>query len=578
MPTDVTSIHSAKRRDTVQVTLPDGRVLEGNRGTPLVDFFQTAFPQREGPPIAAVVGGALRELAWPVLREVEAEPIYLSDSDGMRIYCRSLSFLLIVATHEVFPGAQVFVDYSVPYGGYFCRIEGRAPLASEELARVERRMRELVEEDHPIERQRLSVSEARRLFASRGEEEKSRVLRDVTDRDVKNDHLHLYKLKGFLDYFYGYMVPSTGYLKIFALEPFPKGFVLRFPRREDPTVLASPQQFDALQEVFTEYGEWLNVLGLRSVDSLNEAIHSGRIEEIILVAEALHEKRIAEIADVLAERHDETHRLVFIAGPSASGKTTFSKRLAIQLLAAGIRPYPIAMDDYFIPRSQAQADGVDSDSFEALDLTLFEAQIADLLKGKKVTLPRYNFHEGVRETGPTIRLEPDQILILEGIHGLNPRLLSGFSEGEVFRIFVSALTQLNLDRHNRVPTTDTRLIRRIVRDAVYRGYNAEMTLSLWESVRRGEKQNIFPYQEQADTLFNSALAYELAALKPLVEPLLRQVRRVSARIEAERLLAFLGWFEPYVGEHIPGNSILREFIGGSLLRDFSLQIGSSSRS
>ena len=572
MTTDVASVHSAERRNTVQVNFPDGRVFEAPRGTTLVDFFQKAFPEREDPPIAAVVDGTLRELAWPVSREVEAEPVYLSDSDGMRIYCRSLSFLLIVVVNEIYPDLQVFVDYSVPYGGYFCRIEGRPPLTSGELARLEWRMRRLVEEDHPIERQRLSIHEARRLFASRGGEERLRV-----PKDVKEDHLHLYKLKGVLDYFYGYMVPSTGYLKVFALESFPRGFVLRFPRREEPTVLAPPQGFTALQEVFTEYGEWLNVLGLRSVDSLNEAIHSERIEEIILVAEALHEKRIAEIADVLAERHDETHRLVLIAGPSASGKTTFSKRLAIQLLAAGIRPYPIAMDDYFISRLQAQADGVDFDAFEALDLPLFEEQIDALLRGKEVILPRYNFHTGVRETGPTIRLESDQILILEGIHGLNPRLLSDFAKGEVFRIFVSALTQLNLDRHNRVPTTDTRLIRRIVRDAVYRGYNAEMTLSLWESVRRGEKQNIFPYQEQADTLFNSALAYELAALKPLVEPLLRQVQGVSARIEAERLLAFLSWFEPYVDEHIPGNSILREFIGGSLLRKFSLQSDPSAR-
>jgi uridine kinase len=573
MSSKATSIHSVKRRDTVQVSLPDGRAFEGVRGASLDDFFHVAFPDRADPPIAAIVDGVLRELAWSVSRDVEAEPIHLSDSDGMRIYCRSLSFLLIVAAHDVFPDAQVFVDYSVPYGGYFCRLEGREPFTPEELASVEKRMGQLVEEDHPIERHRLSISEARRLFAFRGEEEKVRML-----RGGKDDHLHLYELNGFLDYFYGYMVPSTGYLKVFALEPFPEGFILRFPRREDPTLLLPPQQFAVLQGVFTEYGEWLNVLDLRSVASLNEAIHSGRIEQIILVAEALHEKRIAEIANTLAERHDVNHRLVFIAGPSCSGKTTFSKRLAIQLLAAGIRPYPIAMDDYFIPRSELQAAGVDFDAFDALDLPLFEEQVIALLDGKSVTLPRYNFQRGARETGPTIRLERDQILILEGIHGLNPRLLAGFPEDEIFRIFVSALTQLNLDRHNRVPTTDTRLIRRIVRDAVYRGYSGEMTLALWENVRRGEKQNIFPYQEQANILFNSALAYELAVLKPLVEPLLLQVQHATTRIEAERLLAFLGWFESYTSEHIPGNSILREFMGGSLLRDFSLQVPFSHHS
>lgn len=563
-------IRQTEARNIVQVCLPDGRVFEAERDTPLYEFFNTAFPNRKDLPVAAIVGGKLHELARPVPRDIEVSPVFLSDSDGMRIYCRSLTFLLIVATYELFPEARLFIDYSVPYGGYFCRVEGRKAFTSKELSCIKERMRALVDEDRPIERKRLSVAEAKKLFLARGEDGKVRLLKDFGE-----DHLHLYSLNGFLDYFYGYMVPSTGYLHTFALEPFPGGFILRFPRRENPTKFLPPQRFTALREVFNEYGKWLDVLGVRDAGSLNEAVRSGRIEQVILVSEALHEKRIAEIAFILTKRHDENHRLVFIAGPSSSGKTTFSKRLAIQLLASGIHPYPLAMDDYFLPRARLRKGGGDStnfDSLTALDIPFFEGQLHALLSGEKVTLPHYNFKSGKREKGPTVLLKRDQILIVEGIHGLNPRLLENLPEEEVFRIFVSALTQLNLDSHNRVPTTDTRLIRRIVRDAVYRGYSAAMTLAMWEDVRQGEKQNIFPYQEQANVMFNSALVYELAELKSLVEPLLLQVGDPKLRIEAERLLAFLAWLVPYSSKHIPGNSILREFIGGSTLRKFRLDL------
>lgn len=563
-------IRQTEARNIVQVCLPDGRVFEAERDTPLYEFFNTAFPNRKDLPVAAIVGGKLHELARPVPRDIEVSPVFLSDSDGMRIYCRSLTFLLIVATYELFPEARLFIDYSVPYGGYFCRVEGRKAFTSKELSCIKERMRALVDEDRPIERKRLSVAEAKKLFLARGEDGKVRLLKDFGE-----DHLHLYSLNGFLDYFYGYMVPSTGYLHTFALEPFPGGFILRFPRRENPTKFLPPQRFTALREVFNEYGKWLDVLGVRDAGSLNEAVRSGRIEQVILVSEALHEKRIAEIAFILTKRHDENHRLVFIAGPSSSGKTTFSKRLAIQLLASGIHPYPLAMDDYFLPRARLRKGGGDStnfDSLTALDIPFFEGQLHALLSGEKVTLPHYNFKSGKREKGPTVLLKRDQILIVEGIHGLNPRLLENLPEEEVFRIFVSALTQLNLDSHNRVPTTDTRLIRRIVRDAVYRGYSAATTLAVWEDVRQGEKQNIFPYQEQANVMFNSALVYELAELKSLVEPLLLQVGDPKLRIEAERLLAFLAWLVPYSSKHIPGNSILREFIGGSTLRKFRLDL------
>jgi uridine kinase len=307
------------------------------------------------------------------------------------------------------------------------------------------------------------------------------------------------------------------------------------------------------------------------VSGLNEAIANGRIREIVLVSEALHEQHIAHIADHIAEQRDGL-QLVLIAGPSAAGKTTFAKRLSIQLLAHGVRPFPLALDNYFVDREETPRDALGNYDFEALkalDLALFNQQLLALMQGEAVQLPRFNFKTGQRERGETVQLGPEHIIIIEGIHGLNPKLAHSVPHERIFRIFVSDLTQLNIDRHNRVPTTDTRVVRRIVRDAIYRGYTAEETLNRWESVRRGEKRHIFPYQENADVMVNSALVYELAVLKSLAEPLLLQVEPSSPRrVEAKRLLAFLHWFEPCDADLVPDNSILREFIGGSILRDY----------
>jgi uridine kinase len=561
-------IRESGGRVDVHVALPDKRVLRAPLGVSIADVFRVAYPDEEDPPVAAVIDGELRELAYPLSRDVSATPVRMSDSDGMRIYSRSLSFLLVVVAAELFPAVPVHIDYSVPHGGYFCRVEGREPFTPEELAQIKARMMQLVREDHEIVRQRLSPAEVRAQFAARGEESKGRQL-----LEREGDHLHVYILNGVIDYFYGYMVSSTGVLKTFSLETFPKGFILRFPRRETPRRLSPPQRFTALRDVFDEYGEWLSLLGMRDVGSLNDAVRDGHIDQVILVFEALHEKRIAEIAATVSHRRAEGTRLVFIAGPSASGKTTFSKRLAIQLLANGVHPYPLALDDYFLPRDELRArfgENPDYDSLNALDVEAFRGDLGRLMQGEAVTLPRYDFATGTRQRGPTIQLDRDQILLVEGIHGLNPNLSVDPSVSKAFRIFVSALTQLNLDIHNRVSTTDTRLIRRIVRDAHFRGYDATETLSLWDNVRRGEKDNIFPYQERADIMFNSALGYELAVLAPLVEPLLLQVRSPAGRIEAERLLALLRWFDPCRTETIPGNSILREFIGGSLFKEFRL--------
>ena len=561
------AVREAKLRSTVQIQLPDDRVYEVARHTPLAEVFRVAYPNEDNPAVAAILGNELRELAWPVDSDANVTPVFLSDSDGMEIYRRSLSFLLVVVISQLFPTAQVCIEYSVPHGGYFCRVERRKPFTARELARIKERMLELVREDRPIVRQRCTIEEAHELFTARGELTKVRLF-----EARKVDHLPLYTLNGGSDYFFGYMVPSTRFLKVFGLEPFADGFVLRFPRREDPTKLLPPQRFKALRDVFDEYGEWLELLGLGDVASLNEAIRSGRIEQVVLVAEALHEKRIAEIASQISARRVRGVQLVFIAGPSASGKTTFSKRLAIQLLANGLHPYPLAMDNYFHPRdvlSKQFGEELDVDSLDALDLPQFQEDLQRLVAGEEVTLPQFDFHTGTRQEGPTVRLSENQILLVEGIHGLNPQLIAESPVKDCFRVFVSALTQINLDIHNRVSTTDTRLIRRIVRDAHSRGYSAAETLTRWENVRRGEKRNIFPYQEEADVMFNSALIYELAVLKPLVEPLLLQIQQPRLRIEAQRLLALLWWFDPYVTENIPGNSILREFIGGSNLQEIT---------
>ncbi len=560
-------VRSTKPRDTAQVRLPDGQTFEAAVGTPLEQYTQAALNDSPVPVIAALVNGELRELTYQVWSDARVDPVFLSDSDGVRIYRRSLAFLLVTAVRELFPDASVFVDHTLPFGAFFCRLEGREPFSTEELAQIEARMHEIITADVPIARKPVPLDEVVDLFRERGELEKVKLL-----ERRKKDYLSLYHLRGQRDYFHGYMVPSTGYLRHFAVHPWPSGFVLQYPRRHRPTELLPVADYPQLTAIFREYGEWLRLLGVDSVGVLNEAVANGRIREIILVSEALHEQRIAQIADLIARCRDEV-RLVLIAGPSAAGKTTFSKRLSIQLLAHGIRPFPLELDNYFVEREKTPRDeqgNYDFESIEALDIALFNQHLVALMRGETVQLPHFNFKTGQREKGKTIQLGPDHVVLVEGIHGLNPRLVPSVPRQRTIRVFISALTQLNTDRHNRVPTTDTRLVRRIVRDATYRGYTAEQTLNRWESVRRGEKRHIFPYQEHADVMFNSALVYELAVLKSFAEPLLLQVEHTSPRhVEAKRLLAFLKWFEPCGPDLIPDNSILREFVGGSILRDYT---------
>jgi uridine kinase len=444
----------------------------------------------------------------------------------------------------------------------------------EELVSLTAHMRSIVEENLTFSKRVVPLVEAIAYFEAKGYEDKVRLL-----AHRQKDYLTLYRLGDHQDYHHGYMVPATGYLKWFNLIPTNGGFTINFPRRNLPMQLQPMPNYPKLLATFRRYGQWLDRLGIASVGALDDAILAGRIHEIILVSEALHEEHVADIAEQITSRtnlsdQNKKVRIILIAGPSSSGKTILSKRLTIQLLSHGISPYPLEMDNYFVDREETPVDEEGQPDFEALQAVDTHHLVQDLRRlvvGEVVHIPHYDFKSGRQVPGDLVQLQPGQLVILEGIHGLNPNLLPDFPVEQTFRIYASALTQLNLDRHNRISTTDTRLVRRIVRDARERGYTARETIQRWESVQRGEKRYIFPYQENADIMFNSALAYELSALKPYAEPLLRQVPFGTREfIEAKRMLALLEWFQPVSSELIPDNSILREFIGGSILKEFKL--------
>jgi len=562
-------IRPAERRRTVQVRLPDGRVFDAPLNTGVGDVLRAAFGEPEWPFMAAIVDGRLRELTFPLAEDADVTPLDASTSDGVRVYRRSLEFLLLVAVDEVFPGAEIFIEHSATTAaGYYCEVRGRGHFSQPELRLIQRRMEEIVAEDAPITRAFVPRQEAIAVYEARGETDKARLLAH-RDRDT----LVLYTLHERRDYFQGYMLPSAGCLGHFALHALPTGFMLQFPHQRRPTEIGPLTPYPKLFAMFEQASDWLDRLGIRSAGALNDAIAGDRLGEVSLVAEALHESGIAQIASRIAASAGRI-RVVFIAGPSSSGKTTFSKRLAVQLLANGMRPMPLALDDYFVDRDRTprSANGeFDYETIRALDLELFNAQLRSLIEGSPTTVPHYNFITGLRERGQTVTLGRGHVILVEGIHGLNPALVQGLPPESVFRIYVSALTQLNLDRHNRVPTSDCRLIRRVVRDAATRGYSALATLRRWDSVVGGEKRHIFCFQENADAVFNSALVHELAVLRPFAEPLLLQVRPDAPEfVESNRLLSFLTWFRPAQPDVVPDNSILREFIGGSILANLRL--------
>ncbi|MBI5382947.1 MAG: TGS domain-containing protein [Opitutae bacterium] len=557
-----------EQSDQIELHLPDGRTLQGPRGATAGDLLKSIATDLPAPLIGVVINGELHELTYRVDMEARVQPVTMADADGARIYRRSLTFLLEAAFIELFPNAALFIDHSLSSGGYYCEVRQRPPLTAAELKSLETEMQHLVERDLPFSAREAPVSEAIARFESKGYPDKAQLL-----RHRRKPTITLYGLGEYLDYHHGYMVPSTGYLKWFELGALNGGFALRFPRRHAPASVAPMVDYPKLLVAFRQYGDWLTRLGIESVGSLDDAIIAGRSREIMLVSEALHEQHIAEIARQIVERGNRA-RLVLISGPSSSGKTTFSRRLAVQLLALGLSPFALELDNYFLDREHTPKDEngqYDFETIDALDLPLLGDHLQRLIAGEEVQLPHFNFKAGCPEPGDVVRLRPGQLIILEGIHGLNPRLIPPALAAQSFKVYASALTQLNLDRHNRVSTTDTRLIRRIVRDARERGYTATQTIGRWQSVRRGEKLHIFPHQENADVMFNSALAYELSALRPLAEPLLRQVPHGAPEyVETRRLLAFLDWFLPLDAAGIPDNSILREFVGGSILKDFKV--------
>lgn len=506
--------------------------------------------------------GKLTELFKRVTRDCSIEFVTTATSPGIETYRRSATLLMMKAFYDVAGNEKIeklVVDYSISKG-YYCTVEGDVVITEELLEKVEEKMREFVVEDLPINKRSIGVNSAMALFKRHKMYDKEKLF-----RFRRASNVNIYSLKGFEDYYYGYMVPSTGYLKYFKLYKYEEGFVLQLPVKEKPDVIQEFKPQKKLFHVLQESEKWSNMLDISTVGALNEQISKGKINDIILVQEALQEKKIAEIASTIASSEDK--KFVMIAGPSSSGKTTFSHRLSVQLRVNGLTPHPIAVDDYFIDREFTPRDENGNYNFEvleALDVEKFNEDMQALKRGEEVQMPTYNFITGKREyNGNIMKLGKDDILVIEGIHGLNDKLSYSLPKESKFKIYISALTQLNIDEHNRIPTTDGRLIRRIVRDARTRGTSAGDTIARWQSVRNGEESYIFPYQEEADVMFNSALVYELAVLKQYAEPILFGISQDAPEyVEAKRLLKFLDYFLGIDSKNIPNNSLLREFIGG----------------
>ncbi len=516
------------------------------------------------PVVLAKMNGKLTELFKPVHEDGGLDFVTMAETPGIQSYHRSAILLTLksfydVAGHDKVDRMQV--EFSVSKGLYI-EPKGDFVLDEDLIQRVEARMRELVEKALPIEKRAVNTDEAVEIFRKHGMTDKEKLF---SYRRVSR--VNLYRINEFEDYYYGYMVPNTSYLKWFELYLFADGFVLQLPQKEAPTVVPPFEPQHKVFEVLQESNQWSARLGVNTVGDLNDLIVGKGLGELILVQEALMEKKLAQIAETIAA--DRRKKIILIAGPSSSGKTSFSHRLSIQLKTYGLNPHPIAVDNYFCDRELAPRDENGNYNFEALecvDVELFNDQMLKLMAGEEVGLPTYNFVTGKQEfRGNTLQLGEEDILVIEGIHCLNDKLSYRLPDDCRYRIYISALTQLNIDEHNRIPTTDGRLIRRIVRDSRTRGTCAQSTIARWNSVRRGEEENIFPYQESADVVFNSALIYELSVLKAYAEPLLFSVPKDSEEYqEAKRLLKFFDYFLPVASEDIPRNSLLREFIGGSL--------------
>ena len=509
------------------------------------------------------VDGKLQELRKKLKRDCTLAFETTRGAIGHETYKRSMKLLLVKSVYDVAAREdirKVRVHFSIGKG-YYCTIEGNISLNQEFLDQVESRMRELADQDVPIGKRTISTDDAVALFRKHGMYDKEKLF-----EYRRVSRVNIYNMNEFEVYFYGYKVPSAGYLKYYKLYLYDEGFVLQMPDRNIPGRLPEFKPRNKLFQVQKESVKWSDMQGIETVGALNDKVTKGDVQELVLVQEALQEKKIAEIASQIAEQRNEI-KFVLIAGPSSSGKTTFSHRLSIQLRANGLVPHPLAVDNYFVEREDNPKDengNYDFECLEAVDVELFNSQMKQLLEGKEVAIPRFNFVNGHKEyDGTTMKLGANDVLVIEGIHCLNPKLTRQLADENKFKIYISALTQLNIDEHNRIPSTDGRFLRRIVRDARTRGSSAQRTIGMWESVRRGEEKNIFPYQEEADVMFNSALVYELAVLKPYVERLLFAIDKSCPEyLEAKRLLKFLDYFVGIGSENIPMNSLLREFVGG----------------
>lgn len=513
----------------------------------------------------AKVNNKTESLSYRIFRPKTIEYVDLSHSSAMRTYVRSLCFILAKAVNDTLRNAETYIEHAVAKGYYF-QIEAEVPVGKPELDGIRRRMREIVEEDIPFIQVEEETDKVVKLFREKGMEDKARLL-ETSDFPYSRYS----KLDEYIDYFYGSLTPSTGYITMFDIQPLNGGYLLRVPNRENPVELESEIQQEKLLNVYREHMKFLKISQLDNVSDLNRAKKENRMSEVIQVAEAYQAKQISEIAEEITLRFREGVRVVLISGPSSSGKTTFRKRLEVQLLVNLLKPVGISLDDYFVNRDHTPADEngeKDYESLYALDLELFEQHMLSLVEGKEIELPFYNFMTGKREYRKNfLKMEKNSILIVEGIHGLNPELTEHIPPEKKFMVYVSALTVISLDNHNWIPASDNRLIRRIVRDYRYRGYSAEQTISRWESVRRGEEKWIFPYQENADVMFNSAMIYELAAIRRHVEPILMSVPRTSpVYSEAYRLQKLLGYFSYITDRELPPTSLLREFLGGSSFR------------
>lgn len=533
-------------------------------GTLLLDIYKGLDLNLPYPPVSARVNNRTEGLTFRLYNNKTVEFMDVRDPSGMRTYVRSLCFVLYKAVSELYPNSKLLLEHPISKG-YFCDLQIGRPVELDDVAKIKSRMKEIIAQDLRYLRVECETTEAVKIFREQGMEDKAKLLE--TSGSL---YTYYYRLGDTIDYYYGSLLPSTGHIKLFDLNKYYNGLLLRIPSKANPEVLEEVVKQEKMLEVFKEFLRWGYILDVGNVGDVNIACQQGHATGLINVAEALQEKKIAQIADTIYHRGSNGDRvkLVLIAGPSSSGKTTFSKRLSVQLMTNGLKPHPISLDNYFVDREDTPLDADGNHDFEslyALDLKLFNDQLTALLQGEEVELPTFNFTTGKKEfNGNKLKIDNNTILILEGIHALNPELTAHIDAANKFKIYVSALTSISLDDHNWISTTDNRLLRRIIRDFNYRGYSAQETISRWPSVRAGEDKWIFPFQENADVMFNSSLLFEFSVLRLHAEPILTEVPRNSpAYAEAYRLLKFIKYFVPIQDKEIPFTSLLREFLGGS---------------